>query len=78
MAVDNLPAELSKDASVFFSNILKNYVPNIVNADYSKSFENLNLPPEIKRAVIVHNGKLTPDFEYLKEYLKFARGCIPE
>ncbi|RLG10045.1 hypothetical protein DRN73_08955 [Candidatus Pacearchaeota archaeon] len=70
MAVDNLPAELSKDASVFFSNILKNYVPNIVNADYSKSFENLNLPPEIKRAVIVHNGKLTPDFEYLKEYLK--------
>jgi hypothetical protein len=44
-------------------------VPGIVNADKDKSFEEAGYPPEIANAVIVYNGKLTPDYKYLEEFL---------
>ncbi len=69
LAVDNLPCELPNDSSTFFSNQLKPFVANILAADYHTSLENSGLCPEIKKAVIVYNGKLAPDFEYLKKYL---------
>ena len=70
MSVDILPSELPKDASETFSNALFPFVKDIVEADYNETFENLKLPSEIKKALILHKGKLTPDFEYLNEYLK--------
>ena len=70
LAVDNLPTELPKDSSVAFGDALEPFVPGIVNADYEKSFEEINLPPEIKRAVVVYKGELTPDYKYLNEFLK--------
>lgn len=69
MAVDILPAELPREASVDFSAVLREYIPAIVQADFSVPFEQLDLPPEIKRAVIVHNGKLTPDYQYIEQFL---------
>ncbi|RLF58624.1 MAG: hypothetical protein DRN27_04890 [Thermoplasmata archaeon] len=69
MAVDNLPCELPKDSSEEFSNALYPFIPAIVKADYSQSFEDLQLPPEIKNAVILHKGCLTPSFEYINNYL---------
>ncbi len=69
LAVDNLPAEVPRDASEFFSRSLTPFVPGILSADFSKPLERCGLPPEIKRAVIVYKGKLTPDFEYLQSYL---------
>ena len=69
MAVDILPSELPREASEHFSSVLKPFMPALARADFSESFENLDLPDEIKRAVIVHNGKLTPDFEYIQQYL---------
>jgi saccharopine dehydrogenase (NAD+, L-lysine-forming) len=69
IAVDNLPTELPRDSSVEFSDSLNSFIPGIVEADLSLSFEEVNYPNEIKRAVIVYKGELTPDFEYLKEYL---------
>ena len=69
MSVDNLPSELPKDASTYFSSVLKTLLPDMVAADYTIDFENLNLPDSIKNAVIVYNGQLTPDYEYLKKYL---------
>jgi alpha-aminoadipic semialdehyde synthase len=39
-------------------------------ADFAAEFEKLELPPEIKKAVIVYRGKLTPDYEYLSKFLK--------
>ena len=41
----------------------------MVTADYTLDFEDLKLPDPIKNAVIVYNGQLTPDYEYLKKYL---------
>ncbi len=70
LAVDNLPTEIAKDSSVAFGEALLPFVPGIVKADYEKSFVEIDLPPEIKRAVIVYKGELTPDYEYLKDYLK--------
>ncbi len=70
IAVDNLPAELPKDSSVEFSDSLNSFIPGIVDADLNLPFDNVNYPDEIKRAVIVYKGELTPDYEYLKEYLK--------
>jgi len=69
MAVDILPAELPRDASVEFSTVLAPFVLAIARADFSTPFEKLNLPPEIKRAMIVYRGALTPDYRYLEQYL---------
>ena len=69
MAVDILPSELPKEASEAFSNALNPYLKEIVKCDYNQKFDALTLPAPIKRALILHKGKLTPDFEYIKEYL---------
>jgi saccharopine dehydrogenase (NAD+, L-lysine-forming) len=69
MAVDILPSELPRDASVDFSGVLKEFIPAIAKADFSVPFEQLELPPEIKRAVIAYHGELTPDYRYIEEFL---------
>ena len=38
--------------------------------DFEKSFEELELAHPIKKALIVHKGKLTKDYSYLNQYLK--------
>ncbi len=70
LAVDNLPAELPNDASRFFSKQLSPFIPGIIKANFNKPLKQSGLPEEIKRAVIVYRGKLTPDFRYLQEYLQ--------
>ena len=69
MAVDILPSELPRDASVYFSNVLKEFIPAVARADYDVDFEHLALPEPIKKAVILHRGKLTPDYEYMAKFL---------
>jgi len=73
LAVDILPTELPREASEEFASALEAFIPAIAAADYSREFDELNLPSPIKRAVIVHRGKLTPEFEYLEEHLEAAR-----
>lgn len=69
MAVDILPSELPRESSIAFSEALFKYVPGIAMADFNDSFVNINLPNPIKRALILHKGKLTPDFKYIEEFL---------
>ncbi|HET90898.1 MAG TPA: hypothetical protein ENN99_09205 [Chloroflexi bacterium] len=69
LAVDILPSELPRDSSEYFSGVLMEYVPAMAQADYEVPFDALDLPPEIKRAVIVYHGELTPDYRYLTQYL---------
>jgi hypothetical protein len=33
------------------------------------SFAGIELPPELKRAVIVYKGELTPEYGYLKSFI---------
>jgi alpha-aminoadipic semialdehyde synthase len=70
MAVDILPAEIPRDASVDFSRVLKRFLPGLDRADFSEPFETLSLPAELKRAVIVYRGELTPDFAYLQSFIE--------
>lgn len=70
MAVDNLPAEIALESSIFFSQALKPLVPALARADFGRDLEDAGLPPEIQRAVIVYRGRLTPSYAYLKEHLE--------
>ncbi len=70
MAVDNLPTELPREASEAFGEALLPFVPAMGSCDYSKNFDELELPSEVKKAVIAHGGELAPNFTYLKKYLE--------
>lgn len=69
MAVDILPSELPFDASVGFSEALFPYLKSIITADYSLPYEKLVLPEPIKKALILHQGELTPPYRYISQYL---------
>ncbi|MCK9447686.1 MAG: bifunctional lysine ketoglutarate reductase /saccharopine dehydrogenase family protein [Bacteroidales bacterium] len=69
MAVDILPSELPKEASQSFSQALFPYVERIARADFDLPYEQLALPDPIKKALILHKGKLTPPYTYLDRYL---------
>ena len=61
MAVDNLPCELPRDASVGFGEaFLKNVIPAFFNDDKNGVLE---------RARMTHNGKLTKRYAYLQDYV---------
>ena len=74
MAVDILPAEIPRDASVDFSRVLKRFLPELDQADFSVGFDAISLPAELKRAVIVYRGELTPDYAYLKAFIEPKAG----
>jgi hypothetical protein len=61
MAVDNLPCELPKDASTEFG---KMFIDHVLEPLTGNDPENI-----IYRASETIDGKLTPQFEYLKDYL---------
>ncbi|MFT6749211.1 MAG: alanine dehydrogenase, partial [Flavobacterium sp.] len=61
MAVDNLPCELPKDASEGFGEMfLEHVIPAFFNDDKDGI---------LARAKMTQNGKLTPRFEYLEDYV---------
>ena len=69
LAVDNLPCEISKEASAYFSQVLKPFIPEIVKADFTVDFDRCILPPPIKNAVIAYHGELTPNYRYIRNFL---------
>jgi saccharopine dehydrogenase (NAD+, L-lysine-forming) len=62
MAVDNLPGELPRDSSIDFSEALYQNVYEALLGDDSDGI--------IERATIVKEGRLTPQFAYLQDYLE--------
>ena len=61
IAVDNLPCELPKDASEGFGEMfLENVIPAFFNNDKDGV---------LQRAKMTENGKLTPRFSYLQDYV---------
>lgn len=63
MAVDNLPCELPKDASEDFGEeLIKNVLPELLEKENSSV---------IRRATQTNSeGKLTPEFEYLQDFVE--------
>ncbi|MDR0604656.1 MAG: hypothetical protein LBG80_10175 [Bacteroidales bacterium] len=70
MAVDILPSELPRESSLFFSDALFNFIEPIANCDYNTAFKDIILPDPIKKALILLNGELTPDYQYLNKHLE--------
>ncbi len=69
MAVDILPAELPRDSSDGFADVLVNFVKPIADADFNEHFDDLDLPKPIKKALILHKGELTPEYKYMEEFI---------
>lgn len=69
MAVDILPTEFPVEASEHFGNALLPFLPALASCNFSRAFEKLNLPEPIKRAMILHQGKLTANYKYLEKYV---------
>ncbi|MCK0160410.1 NAD(P)-dependent oxidoreductase [Allomuricauda sp. F6463D] len=61
MAVDNLPCELPRDASVGFGEAFSKYV--------IPSFFNNDADGLLDRARMTQNGKLTPSYAYLQDFV---------
>lgn len=72
MAIDNLPCELPRESSMEFGRALVPFSAAIARADFSAPFEELRLPPEIKRALILHHGELTPGYRHMRAFLRPA------
>ncbi len=70
LAVDNLPCELPVDASQHFGDALLRFLPALARCDWSRPFDALDVVDEVKRAVIVHHGRLTPSYAYLGQHLR--------
>lgn len=70
MAVDNLPAEISLESSISFSQALKPFVPAMAQVDFSRDFAHCLLPDSVKGAVILYQGEFTPDYRYMKKFIK--------
>ena len=69
MTIDNLPAEIPLESSIFFSETLKPFIPQIARADYQTDFKKCQLPSPIKKAVVLYQGDFVPNFEYMKKFL---------
>jgi alpha-aminoadipic semialdehyde synthase len=69
MAVEILPAELPRESSAYFSRLLKTYVPAFSNLNRQADFDQLDVPPAIKRAIILWQGRLTPGYRSLEAHL---------
>ena len=69
LAVGNLPCELSRESSTAFSAALSPFVPALAAADFSVAFARLSLPPELRRALILHRGDFTPEYGYMRQFV---------
>ncbi len=69
LAVDNLPAEMPRDASDDFSGLIREYVYQIAAHGTKEITKHLAIPAEIRKAVVTQNGELSRHSSYLRKYL---------
>jgi alpha-aminoadipic semialdehyde synthase len=69
LAVDKLPTEFPREASDAFGTQLMPFVPHLAWTDFNRGVAELAVPPEFRNAVILHKGKLTRRYNYLKQNL---------
>lgn len=73
LAVDNLPCEFPRESSEHFGDSLLHLMPALARCDWDAPIEALALPRELKGAVLVHQGRLAPDYRYLEAHLESHR-----
>ncbi|MBT3275988.1 MAG: hypothetical protein HN368_22765, partial [Spirochaetales bacterium] len=70
MAIDNLPCELSREATEEFSAVLREFLPGAADVDMSAGHAELDLAAPLKRALILKRGEFPPDYLYMKGFLQ--------
>lgn len=82
MGVDILPTELPRESSAHFGEalvpLLEKYIANhSVSNDSLQSYNDMSaqLPQELRDACITDQGSLTPNFEYIKAFMKRSHGA---
>ncbi|MGA1793869.1 MAG: bifunctional lysine ketoglutarate reductase /saccharopine dehydrogenase family protein [Thermoplasmatota archaeon] len=73
LAVDNLPCEIPVEASEYFGDKLKEFIPSLAGTDLDSGIESLKLPLPILKSLILYKGELTEQYRYLERYLKEER-----
>ncbi|XP_039264395.2 alpha-aminoadipic semialdehyde synthase, mitochondrial-like isoform X1 [Styela clava] len=67
-SIDNLPAQLPREATNFFGDQLMPYMHDIISNDAKVPYEDIkDMSPVVKNAIIASNGKLTPQYEYIHQ-----------
>ncbi|WAR25052.1 AASS-like protein [Mya arenaria] len=69
-SIDNMPAQMPREATEYFGSLLLPYIPEILKSDAVSSFEDYDANPTVRNAVIASNGELTPNFQYISEMRK--------
>ena len=70
MAVEILPSEIPRESSVYFSSVFSKLIPGLFKNFFPDDFNELDIPLELKNAVITYKGKLTPNYQYINKFLK--------
>eukprot|EP00741_Cyanophora_paradoxa_P011367 tig00020556_g10980.t1 len=67
-AVDHLPSELPRDASLHFGDALLPFVEPLARSDARRPFpDQSDLPPGLREACIAAHGELTPGYAYIAQ-----------
>lgn len=59
MAIEGLPGELPIDASKMFENSLENFIPTLVNSDFSSPD---SFPEHLRTGLVILDGNITPQY----------------
>ncbi|XP_005100303.1 alpha-aminoadipic semialdehyde synthase, mitochondrial [Aplysia californica] len=66
-SIDNMPAQIPREATDFFGSLLLPYVSEMLKSDAKQSFEDYSGSPIVKNAVIASNGSLAPNYGYIQD-----------
>ncbi|XP_005100311.2 alpha-aminoadipic semialdehyde synthase, mitochondrial [Aplysia californica] len=66
-SIDNMPAQIPREATDFFGSLLLPYISEMLKSDAKQPFQDYSCSPVVKNAVIASNGSLTPDYEYIQD-----------
>jgi alpha-aminoadipic semialdehyde synthase len=66
LAVDNLPTELPREASIYFGDHLLPFLESTVRCTSGQAPLSA-MPPEIQNAIVAAEGSLTPNFRYIMD-----------
>jgi len=69
MAVDILPSELPRDSSRHFGDSLMPFLKQMAELDPSVPIERAEIQPEIRAACLIWGGRITPDYEFLEDFV---------
>ncbi|XP_028397986.1 alpha-aminoadipic semialdehyde synthase, mitochondrial-like [Dendronephthya gigantea] len=70
-SIDNLPAQLPREATDYFGKLLLPWIPEMVESDTKSPFDDqTHFSETVRNAVITSNGKLTKNYEYIEDLRK--------